>query len=146
MRGSHFSSQNTISLASALRTNNTRINLNLRHCYNDSAGACQLASALCTTVTLQELTLEHNPVGMRGATIVAKLLFRNKSSTELKRWDIFLAVVVAMSVAFILIQGWQADDPHLHGRDCKTAEVDRPYNNSSPSISSMSWFYWRGRG
>ena len=109
-------------------------------------------------------------------------------------WDIFLAVVMAMSVAFILIQGWQADDPHLHGRDSKTAEVwpalqqlhvglgmrlrtaetfslqsswrwvwllfwfmadkqmihtfmvdtakqlryDWPYNNSSPSISSMS--------
>ena len=32
----------------------------------------------------------------------------------------------------------------------KQLRYDRPswltYNNSSPSISSMSWFYWKGRG
>ena len=72
MKGSHFFPQNTISLVSTLRTNHTLIYLNLRHCYIDSAGACQLVSDLCTDVTLQELNLEHNPIGMRGATALLK--------------------------------------------------------------------------
>ena len=79
MWGSHFSLQNTISLASVLRTNHTLVHLNLAVCDIDSDGACQLASALCTNDTLQELGLSGNPVGVEGATAVAKMLHTNKS-------------------------------------------------------------------
>ena len=76
---SYFSLQNTISLASVLRTNHTLVYLNLASCNIDSDGACQLASALCTNDTLQELGLSGNPVGVEGATTFAEMLHTNKS-------------------------------------------------------------------
>ena len=76
---SHFSLQNTISLASVLRTNHTLVYLDLEQCDIDSDGACQLASALCTNDTLQYLYLQHNPIGVKGATAFAETLLKNKS-------------------------------------------------------------------
>ena len=63
MSWSHFSCQNTISLASVLRTNHSLVHLSLRDCNIDSDGACQLASALCINNTLQVLDLTDNPIG-----------------------------------------------------------------------------------
>ena len=87
MRGSHFSLQNTISLASVLRTNHTLVYLNLGHCNIDSDGACQLASALCTNNTLRKLYLEDNPIGVKGATAFAEMLLKNKSLKVLDLLD-----------------------------------------------------------
>ena len=69
---SHFSLQNTISLASVLRTNHTLVRLCLVQCNIDSDGACQLASALCTNNTLTVLLLGENPLGVKGAAAIAK--------------------------------------------------------------------------
>ena len=80
MRGSHFSLQNTISLASVLRTNQTLVYLDLEQCnIDDSDGGCQLACALCTNDTLQMLNLGCNPIGVEGATKFAELLLHNTS-------------------------------------------------------------------
>ena len=87
MWGSHFSLQNTISLASVLRTNHTLVYLNLGHCNIDSDGACQLASALCTNNTLQKLYLQDNPIGVKGATAFAEMLLKNKSLKVLDLLD-----------------------------------------------------------
>ena len=76
---SHFSLQNTISLASVLRTNHTLVFLDLALCKIDSDGACQLASALCTNDTLRILNLKLNPIGVKGATAFAEMLLKNKS-------------------------------------------------------------------
>ena len=76
---SRFSFQNTISLASVLRTNHTLVHLNLGSCNIDSDGACQLASALCTNDTLQQLGLSGNLVGAEGATAFAEMLHTNES-------------------------------------------------------------------
>ena len=79
MRGSHFSIQNTISLASVLRTNHILDDLNLQQCEIDSDGACQLASALCTNDTLEKLNLGDNPIEDKGAAAFAEMLLKNKS-------------------------------------------------------------------
>ena len=79
MWGSSFSLQNTISLASVLRTNHTLVSLSLARCDIDSDGACQLASALCTNDTLQTLFMGRNPIGVKGATAFAEMLLKNKS-------------------------------------------------------------------
>ena len=85
---SHFSLQNTISLASVLRTNHTLFGLNLSNCNIDSDGACQLASALCTNGTLlKTIWLCNNLIGVAGATAFAKMLLKNKSLKELKLLD-----------------------------------------------------------
>ena len=76
---SHFSLQNTISLASVLRTNHTLVYLSLAQCDIDSDGACQLASALCTNDTLMVLLMGGNPIGVKGAAAFAKMLLKNKS-------------------------------------------------------------------
>ena len=81
--GSHFSLQNTISLASVLRTNHTLVYLNLADCKIDSEGACQLASALGTNDTLQKLILLSSQIGVKGATAFAEILLKNKSLREL---------------------------------------------------------------
>ena len=80
MRSSHFSLQNTISLASVLRTNHTLVDLNLGRCNIDSDGACQLASALST---LQILVLWNNPIGVEGSTAIAKMLRTNHTLVQL---------------------------------------------------------------
>ena len=85
--GSHFSLQNTISLASVLRTNHTLVYLHLRECDIDSDGACQLASALCTNDTLQKLNLWGNQIGVKGATAFAEMLLKNKSLKKLHLVD-----------------------------------------------------------
>ena len=87
MRGSYFSLQNTVSLASVLRTKHTLVFLSLIHCGINSAGACQLASALSTNDTLQVLHLSHNPIGVKGATAFAEMLLVNKSLKELNLQD-----------------------------------------------------------
>ena len=87
MYRSHISLQNTISLASVLRTNHTLVHLNLGQCDIDSDGACQLVSALCTNDTLQELGLSGNPVGVEGATALSEMLLKNKSLKELSIRD-----------------------------------------------------------
>ena len=84
---SHFSLQNTISLASVLRTNHTLVDLNLEQCNIDSDGACQLASALCTNDTLQELYLGDNPIGVKGATAFAEMLRTNHTLVDLNLGD-----------------------------------------------------------
>ena len=45
----------------------------------DSHGARQLANALCTNDTLQELDLRCNPIGFVGAAAFAEMLLKNKS-------------------------------------------------------------------
>ena len=80
---SHFSLQNTISLASVLTTNHTLVHLSLEECDIDSDGACELASALCTNDTLQELNLKRNLIGANGAAAFAEMLLKNKSLKEL---------------------------------------------------------------
>ena len=87
MRDSQFSFQNTVSLASMLRTNHTLVILSLNRCEIDSDGACQLASSLCTNVTLLELYLYHNPIGVKGATAFAEMLLKNKSLKKLSLVD-----------------------------------------------------------
>ena len=80
---SHFSLQNTISLASVLRTNHTLVDLSLGQCDIDSDGACQLASALCTNDILQELNLWGNPIGAKGVTAFAEMLRTNHTLVHL---------------------------------------------------------------
>ena len=87
MDNSCFSLQNTISLASVLRTNCSLVCLNLTQCSINSDGACELASALCTNSTLQELDLKYNPVGDKGATALAEMLLKNTSLKELDLRD-----------------------------------------------------------
>ena len=87
MNGSYFSFQNTISLASVLRTNHTLVDLDLCHCNIDSDGACQLASALITNDTLHTLNLQDNPLGVKGAAAFAEMLLKNKSLKELSLQD-----------------------------------------------------------
>ena len=84
MSNSHFSLQNTISLASVLRaTPNAFHNLNLGQCNIDSDGACQLASALCTNDKLYRLSLQYNPIGVKGATAFAEMLRTNCTLVDL---------------------------------------------------------------
>ena len=83
MRSSHFSLQNTISLASVLRTNHTFVELNLGRCNIDSDGVCQLASALSTNDTLQILVLWNNPIGVEGSAAIAKMLRTNCTLVQL---------------------------------------------------------------
>ena len=83
MWGSQFSLQNTISLASVLRTNHTLVYLSLARCNIDSDGACQLGGALCTNDTLQKLLMGGNPIGVKGAAAFAEMLLKNKSLEEL---------------------------------------------------------------
>ena len=83
MWGSHFSLQNTISLASVLMTNHTLVYLSLADCDIDSDGACHLASALCTNDTLQKLLMGGNPIGVKGAAAFTKMLLNNKWLKEL---------------------------------------------------------------
>ena len=87
MRGSHFSIQNTISLALVLRTNHTLVDLYLQQCNIDSIGACQLASALHTNDTLKMLHLSHNQIGLKGADAFAETLLINKSLKDLNLND-----------------------------------------------------------
>ena len=87
MYGSHFSLQNTISLASVLRTNHTLVYLTLALCKIDSDGACQLVSALCTNDTLQVLLMGGNLIGVKGAAAFAEMLLKNKSLKELNLQD-----------------------------------------------------------
>ena len=80
MNFSYFSLQNTISLASVLRTNHTHVCLNLRDCEIDSEGACKLANGLSTNDTLQTLHIEDNPgIEAIGATAFAKMLRTNST-------------------------------------------------------------------
>jgi len=87
MNDSHFSLQNTISLASVLQTNCTLVHLYLAQCDIDSGGAHRLASALCTNDTLQELYLERNPIGVEGAAAFSEMLLKNKSLKVLNLQD-----------------------------------------------------------
>ena len=80
-----FSLQNTISLASVLKTNCTLVHLDLGQCNINSDGACELVSALHANNTLQELGLNDNPVGVEGATALAEMLLMN---TSLKKLDL----------------------------------------------------------
>ena len=81
----HFSLQNTMSMASMLKTNPNLVNLTLRECNIESDGACHIANALHTNNTLQELNLKDNPVGVEGTTALAEILFKN---TSLKKLDL----------------------------------------------------------
>ena len=83
MWGSHFSLQNTISLASVLKTNHTLVDLNLTTCNIDSDGACQLASAMCANDTLRIVDLWGNLIGVKGATAFAEMLKTNHTLVEL---------------------------------------------------------------
>ena len=74
MSGSHFSLQNTISLASVLSTNHTLVDFSLVQCSIDSDGAGHIASALYTNDTLHKLDLWDNPIGVKGATAFAEML------------------------------------------------------------------------
>ena len=85
MWGSHFSLQNTISLASVLRTNKSLAYLDLEH--HNTDGACYLASAVCTNDTLQELHLGGNLTGVKGTTAFAEVLLKNKSLRVLSLQD-----------------------------------------------------------
>ena len=87
MNDSHFSLQNTISLASVLQTNCTLVHLYLAQCDIDPGGARRLANALCTNYTLQELYLERNPIGVKGAAAFSEMLFKNKSLKVLNLQD-----------------------------------------------------------
>ena len=83
MHHSHFSLQNTISLASVLRTNHTLVDLILAECDIDSDGACQLASALSTNDTLQMLDLGYNLIEVEGTTAFAEMLRTNHTLVDL---------------------------------------------------------------
>ena len=84
LSNSHFSLQNTISLASVLRAiPNAFHNLNLGQCNIDSDGACQVASALCTNDKLYRLGLQYNPIGVKGATAFAEMLRTNHTLVRL---------------------------------------------------------------
>ena len=85
MWGSHFSLQNTISLASVLRTNNSLVCLDLEH--HNTDGACHLASALCTNDTLQELYLGGDLTGVKGTAAFAEMLLKNTSLRVLSLQD-----------------------------------------------------------
>jgi len=87
VHGSHFSRQNTISLASVLKTSRTLVSLKLVQCHIDPDGVCQLASALCTNDTLQWLDLHNNPIGVKGAAAFAEVVLKNKSLTVLSLAD-----------------------------------------------------------
>ena len=89
MLGSRFSYRSTISLALALRTNHTLVYLCLAYCGIDSAGACQLARALCVNDTLWTLYLgANNPIGVKGAAAFAEMLLKNKSLINLNLQDV----------------------------------------------------------
>ena len=85
MNSNCFSLQNTISLASVLKTNCTLVHLDLGQCNINSDGACELVSALHANNTLQELGLNDNPVGVVGATALTEMLLMN---TSLKKLDL----------------------------------------------------------
>ena len=87
MTNSCFSPQNSISLASVLRTNHTLIILHLGGCNIDSNGACQLACAVCSNDILWELYLMNNPIGVKGAAAVAEMLLENRLMIPLKLQD-----------------------------------------------------------
>ena len=95
MRDTHFSPQNSILLASMLKTNQTLVELILGHfehdrpwnyegCNMNSDGACQLAHALCTNNTLQNLHLCVNPFGIKAAAAFSEMLNKNKSLKKLE--------------------------------------------------------------
>ena len=84
---SHFSPQNTISLAAVMTTNHTLVDLALADCHIDSDGACRLASALCANDTLQVLNISDNPIGVKGAAAFAEVLLTNKSLKQLYLCD-----------------------------------------------------------
>ena len=83
MHNTHFSPQNSISLAAGMTTNHTLVDLTLVNCYIDSDGACRLASALCTNDTLLLLNISDNPIGVKGAAAFAEVLLTNRSLKEL---------------------------------------------------------------
>ena len=123
MCGSHFSLQNTISLASVLRTNHTLVYLNLERCNIDSDGACQLASALCTNDTLHKLYLQYNPIGVEGANAFAEMLLKNKSLKALSLRDDSIGEEGT----------WKLIDSLTHNTTMKQLELHEKYKQSFAS-------------
>ena len=78
---SHFSMANVDSLASILKDNSkcTLTELYLQDCHISSEGAVDLAAALCKNSTLKYLDLNHNPVGVEGASSMSDMLKHNTS-------------------------------------------------------------------
>ena len=132
MRGSHFSLQNTTSLASVLRTNRTLVYLDLEQCNIGPDGACQLASALRTNDKLQMLNLGCNPIEVEGAATLAEMLLHN---TSLK--------VLAIRHNSIGEEGTQKlIDSLTHNFTMEKLALPVKYESStnSPIIDSRIWF------
>ena len=78
---SHFSMENVDSLASVLKDHSkcTLTGLKLQDCHISSEGAVELAAALCKNSTLKHLYLDHNPIGVEGASSMSDMLQHNTS-------------------------------------------------------------------
>ena len=105
MNFSHFSLQNTISLASVLKTHHTLVCLNLRDSEINSEGACQLANALSTNDTLQTFHIEDNPgIEAIGATAVAKMLGTNSTLVFLDLCECIF-IMFSLQIYYTLLAG-----------------------------------------
>ena len=81
MWNSHFSLQNCISLASALRRHPLQ-HIALTHCSIDADGASIFADVLSKNSAMRKFDMSGNPIGTKGATALAKMLHKNKSLNE----------------------------------------------------------------
>ena len=86
---SHFSMANVNSLASILKDQSkcTLSALVLRDCHISGDNACELAAALCENSTLKCFYLDHNPIGVKGASSMSDMLRHNKSLEHLYLCD-----------------------------------------------------------
>ena len=82
---SHFSTTNVDILASVLKDHSkcALTVLYLRDCHISSEGAVELAAALCKNSTLKHLDLDHNPIGVEGASSMSDMLQHNTSLEDL---------------------------------------------------------------
>ena len=103
---SYFSLANVDSLASVLSNQSkcTLKKLVLQDCYITSGSAVELAAALCKNTTLDDLNLNHNPIGehVEGVTAVAKMLVENRTLTWLQLQDCHISRQGASELAAAL--------------------------------------------
>ena len=116
-------------VAKMLVENKTLTELYLQDCHISSEGAVELAAALWKNSTLNDLNLDHNPIGehVEGMTAVAKMLVENKTVTKLHLWDCHISSEGAVKLAAAL---------------CKNSTLKRLNLNHNPigvkGASSMS--------
>ena len=102
-------------VAKMLLENKALTKLDLRDCHISSEGAVELAAALCTNTTIEDLDLSHNPIGehVEGATAVAKILVENKALTELDLQDCHISSEGAVELAAALCTNTTIEDLDL---------------------------------